>query len=137
MKWIDRQTRAVFVEFSSYNPNINMIMVSSVLVEFLPSGSILSTANFDPLNLFGESLDSVVSFKKLSELFYIGFIVYFMICEIREAIKNGLNEYMRQVLNENINLKFTSKIAIFIMTVLVWQCKKIIFFKVMCDDVRF
>ena len=40
MQWIDRQTRAVFIEFSSFNPNINLIMVSTILVEFLPYGDI-------------------------------------------------------------------------------------------------
>lgn len=33
MGWIDRQTRAVFVEFAVYNPNINLIMVSTILAE--------------------------------------------------------------------------------------------------------
>ena len=35
MNWIDRQTRAVLVEFSAYNPNINLVMVSTILIEFL------------------------------------------------------------------------------------------------------
>jgi hypothetical protein len=55
MQWIDRQTRAVFIKFSSFNPNINLIMVSTILVEFLPFGDILTTARFDHLNLFAES----------------------------------------------------------------------------------
>ena len=95
MQWIDRQTRAVFIEFSAYNPNINMVMVSSISVEFLPSGSILTMASFEPLNLFGESIDSVLSFKTLCELIFMTFIVYFLICEIKEAIKLGFKQYMR------------------------------------------
>ena len=54
MNWIDRQTRAVFAEFSTYNPNINLVMVASILFEFLPSGSILVQPRFDTLNLFAE-----------------------------------------------------------------------------------
>jgi hypothetical protein len=38
MNWIDRQTRAVFVEFSTYNPNINLMMVTTILIEFFSSG---------------------------------------------------------------------------------------------------
>ena len=55
MNWIDRQTRAVFAEFSVYNPNINLVMVSTILVEFLSSGSILTSAKFDLLNFSAES----------------------------------------------------------------------------------
>jgi hypothetical protein len=39
--WIDRQTRAVFVEFNTYNPNIKMFSYNYLLFEFLPTGSIL------------------------------------------------------------------------------------------------
>ena len=93
MEWIDRQTRAIIVEFSVYNPNINIIMVSTILIEFLQSGSILTTARFDPLNLFGE-IGSIVSFGNISILVTMIFIVYFMIFQIREIIKVDLYEYL-------------------------------------------
>jgi len=92
MQWIDRQTRAVFVEFSSFNPNINLIMVSTILVEFLSSGSILTTARFDPLNLFAES--SGISFKTISEIILFAFIVYFMYIQLRDLYKRGILEYL-------------------------------------------
>ena len=62
MKWIDAQTRAVFAEFATYNPNINLVMVTTVLAEFLPSGSILVTPRFDTLNLFSD-IGGFFSFK--------------------------------------------------------------------------
>jgi hypothetical protein len=67
MHWIDRQTRAIFVEFSAYNPNINMVMVTEILFAFLPSGNIISVARFDPLNLFGDSTKRI--FKTILELY--------------------------------------------------------------------
>ena len=54
MGWVDRQTRAVFFQFSLYNPNINMLSVATILIEFLPTGTILVLPRFDPLNLFNE-----------------------------------------------------------------------------------
>ena len=94
MNWIDRQTRAVFVEFSVYNPNINLVMVSTIIVEFLSSGSILTTARFDPLNLFGDiSLNA--SFKLIAEILFIPFLIFFMIIQILECIKMGLKEYIK------------------------------------------
>jgi hypothetical protein len=92
MQWIDRQTRAVFIEFSSYNPNINLIMVSTILVEFLSSGSILTTARFDPLNLFAET--NGISFKTISVIILFIFIIYFMYIQVRDLYKRGILEYL-------------------------------------------
>jgi polycystin 1L2 len=95
MNWVDRQTRAVLVEFSAYNPNINLVMVSTILVEFLSSGSLLTKAQFDPLNLFSES-GGIVSFKTISELIFVAFIVYYLVIEIREMINADIKEYMSE-----------------------------------------
>jgi polycystin 1L2 len=92
MQWIDRQTRAVFIEFSSYNPNINLIMVSTILIEFLSSGSILTTARFDPLNLFAET--NGISFKTISVIILFIYIIYFMYIQVRDLYKRGILEYM-------------------------------------------
>ena len=92
INWIDRQTRAVFVEFSVYNPNINLIMVSTILIEFLSSGSILTTARFDPLNLFNElGVDSTL--KLIFEAIFILFIIYFTAIEIWSLAKTSFKEY--------------------------------------------
>jgi polycystin 1L2 len=95
MQWIDRQTRAVLIEFSAYNPNINLVMVSTILVEFLPAGSILTLAKFDPLNLFSES-SSGISLKTLCELGLLGFAVYFMLRQFSEMVNSELKEYFSQ-----------------------------------------
>jgi len=99
MEWIDRQTRAVFIEFSVYNPNINLVMVSTILVEFLPSGSILTLSRFDPLNLFAESGQNILSFKILCEIIFIGFIFYFLIMEIRNFLNKDLHIYISEFWN--------------------------------------
>jgi hypothetical protein len=52
MEWIDRQTRAIFVEFNLYNPNANLLAVISILFEFSMSGNVVSTPNIVILNLF-------------------------------------------------------------------------------------
>ena len=92
MEWIDRQTRAVFIEFSVYNPNINLVMVSTILVEFLPGGSIFTSVRFDPLNLFSES--GGISVKIILEIIFIVFVLYFMIIQISEIRKHDLKEYI-------------------------------------------
>ena len=94
MNWVDRQTRAVFIEFSTYNPNINLVMVTTILIEFLSSGIILTSARFDPLNLFSESGQNIFSFKIVSEIMFMVFIVYFIFVELRKIIfKRDLKDY--------------------------------------------
>ena len=92
MQWIDRQTRAIFVEFSSYNPNVNLVMVSTILVEFLSSGTILTNARFDPINLFAET--GGISFKIIAELIFVAFVIFFMITQIKSLAKIGIFKYM-------------------------------------------
>ena len=94
MNWIDRQTRVIFVEFSAYNPNINMLMVTTLMFEHLSSGSILSSARFDTLNLFGEIRDGIFSFKIFSEIIFMLLIVFFTIEQILEITKMGPKKYI-------------------------------------------
>lgn len=39
--WIDYYTRAVFLEFTVYNPNINLFAYVNYLFEFPPTGGVL------------------------------------------------------------------------------------------------
>jgi hypothetical protein len=94
MNWIDRQTRAIVIEFSAYNPNINLVMVSTILVEFLSSGSILTTYHFDPLNLFNDIGQSVLSAKMLSLIVFALIAVCYFVMELIKAYRMKLRVYM-------------------------------------------
>jgi hypothetical protein len=83
--WIDRQTRAVVVEFSVYNPNINLIAVAEILIEILPTGTIVRSSRFDPIFLFTDISLFVIIFN----LIYILLIIYFTIQEIRFICEQG------------------------------------------------
>ncbi|CAF0788844.1 unnamed protein product [Adineta steineri] len=48
--WIDNQTRAVIIQLSLYNPNVQLFTSVSLLVEFLSTGAIYSSASFEPMN---------------------------------------------------------------------------------------
>jgi hypothetical protein len=91
LDWIDRQTRAVTVEYSTYNPNINLCSYNILLFEFLPTGQIVTTLKFTPINLFSEQY----SFMVACDILYMLFIVYFMICELRSIVKLKL-KYFKQ-----------------------------------------
>ncbi|RNA30894.1 polycystic kidney disease 1-like 2 [Brachionus plicatilis] len=95
--WIDAQTRGVLVEFSLYNVNLNLFSYCTILFEFLPTGTILNSARFEPVVLYNRD-KSMFYFTTVFNLLYIAFICFFMVKEIRSAIKNGL-VYFKQLWN--------------------------------------
>jgi hypothetical protein len=89
--WIDRQTRAVIVEFSIFNPNTNLIIAAQIVVEFLPTGAILTSARFDPINIFIK----LSLFQVICHIAYMVFIIFFTIQEIRQLFKKGKNHIIQ------------------------------------------
>jgi polycystin 1L2 len=88
--WIDRNTRAVIAEFAAYNPNLNIFIVTSIIYEFLASGTIVAKARFDPLDLFN-GVNGIPVFVLICDILYIAFIIYFAINEICSMIKERRN----------------------------------------------
>ncbi len=82
MNWIDRQTRAVFIEFSLFNPNINLVSVCTFLVEFLPTGNLLKLYRFDQIDLLNIDFSTLNLFKIAAFLIYLLFLFYFLYKEL-------------------------------------------------------
>jgi hypothetical protein len=53
LKWIDQQTRAVIIQMSLYNPNIQMFTSVTFLIELLSAGGIFPSARFEPFQIQG------------------------------------------------------------------------------------
>jgi hypothetical protein len=54
LKWIDEKTRAIFLEFTLYNPNVELLTSVRFLTEFLSTGEISPQYRFDPINISGK-----------------------------------------------------------------------------------
>ena len=52
MKWIDRQTRAIFIQMVTFNPNINLFSYITILFEILPSGNMVNSMVINPIKLY-------------------------------------------------------------------------------------
>ena len=50
LSWIDNQTRAIIIQMTLYNPNVQLFTSVSFLAEFLSVGSIDLQARFEPIN---------------------------------------------------------------------------------------
>ena len=98
INWIDRQTRAVFVEFTIYNPNVNLFSSCLILFEFISTGQIIKSSQFSPINLFDINNSTFISFKIIMNFIYMIFISIFMIKEIAKILKDRVN-YFKQFYN--------------------------------------
>lgn len=88
MSWIDRQTRAVFAEFTLFNPNIQLLCVSTILIEFLPTGNLIKSARMEPVNLFND-FDKTFSFRTFVKIGLILMLVFFLVKEIILLFQKG------------------------------------------------
>ena len=83
LSWIDRETRAIFLQFSLYNPNVELFVAATLLVELLPTGGVFPHFRFEPI--------SFVVFTSLAQLicaiFYLLFVVDLLVVQIRSLIE--------------------------------------------------
>ncbi|XP_078692041.1 polycystin-2-like [Branchiostoma floridae x Branchiostoma belcheri] len=85
--WLDRNTRAVVVEFSIYNAQVNLFSYTRFLLEVLPSGNMMPSYKISPVRLLSyySSLDTL---KLVCQVVYFGFLLYFMYRELRELCRD-------------------------------------------------
>lgn len=50
-RWITRGTRAVIIDFTVYNANVNLFCVAKLVAEFLPTGGVLPTFSLRTIKL--------------------------------------------------------------------------------------
>ncbi|XP_072168341.1 uncharacterized protein [Diadema setosum] len=97
MMWIDQQTRAVFLEFTVYNPTTNSHVVSLCVVEFTPTGGATPVVKFQAMTLdhyYGPFAYFVMAGEAifvLLELFYGYREVKKIIKEKKAYFKNAWN----------------------------------------------
>ena len=92
MNWIDKSTRAVFIEFTLYNPNINLFCSIVLLFELLPSGNIIPIISFNTMNLWTTSREVMVTGCMAA---YLIVVLVLMAREIK-TIKRMKKAYFKQ-----------------------------------------
>eukprot|EP01028_Stygiella_incarcerata_P009042 TRINITY_DN413_c0_g1_i1.p1 TRINITY_DN413_c0_g1~~TRINITY_DN413_c0_g1_i1.p1 ORF type:complete len:703 (+),score=182.28 TRINITY_DN413_c0_g1_i1:265-2373(+) len=105
-KWLDRSTRAVFIDFTLFNANLNLFSVIRLLVEFPPTGGSVPTSVFRSLPLFKyvSTGDYVVL---VFELLFVCMVLYYTLEEIADIYSEGW-DYFKSLWNyiDWINLVF-------------------------------
>lgn len=71
--WIDRQTRAVLVRMSLYNPSIPLFTSATIIAELLPASGVFTSARFEPLDFDGKLLFNISSLNFTSIQYFFSF----------------------------------------------------------------
>ena len=106
--WIDRETRAVFLEFTVYSTNLNMFAYISLLSEFPETGSLLHFTNiftFRSLQLTG----SLGTFTRICEILFLLMTIIWVIVIALELLKKRwtfFHEFWNIVELANVCLSF-------------------------------
>ncbi|GAA6232563.1 polycystic kidney disease 2-like 1 protein [Lates japonicus] len=81
--WLDRGTRAVFIDFSTYNANINMFCVIRLVVEFPATGGAIPSYQIRTVKLI-RYITNWDYFILGCEMVFCLFILYYIVEEILE-----------------------------------------------------
>ncbi|KAJ7382449.1 hypothetical protein OS493_034886 [Desmophyllum pertusum] len=95
--WVDRQTRAVIVEFSVFNPTSNILAVCSLFFELLQTGQATVFKRIDTISLY--NTDSILQvFQGLCLVIFFA-MVFFKFGETIVAVVRQRRRYFRLVWN--------------------------------------
>ncbi|XP_027877842.1 polycystic kidney disease protein 1-like 2 [Xiphophorus couchianus] len=81
-KWLDKYTRAVFVEFTVYNANVNLFCIATLLMETLAVGAFQFYSDLQAIGLY-TSTGGLYFFVMASEIIYLLFILYYMFKQVK------------------------------------------------------
>ncbi|TRY56170.1 hypothetical protein DNTS_002527 [Danionella cerebrum] len=81
--WLDRGTRAVFLDFSVYNGNVNLFCIVRLLVEFPATGGAVSSWRFQTVRLI-RYVSSWDYFVGMCEVVFCLFVLYYLVEEYLE-----------------------------------------------------
>ncbi|XP_068718371.1 polycystin-2-like protein 1 [Montipora capricornis] len=90
--WLDRGTRAVFIDFTVYNANINLFCIVRLLFEYPATGGCIPSFNFRTVKLI-RYVTNLDYFVMGCEGIFILFIIYYTIEEILEIRKHRLKYF--------------------------------------------
>ena len=92
-EWVDLYTRAVFVEYTVYNPNINLFAFVNFLMEFPAIGGVMPFPRVTSFHVYS-GVGSMGTVLVFAELLYAVVIIYFMVHEFMKFRKQR-KEYFR------------------------------------------
>ncbi|KAM9346888.1 polycystin-1-like protein 2 [Symphorus nematophorus] len=119
-KWLDMYTRAIFVEFTVYNANVNLFCIVKLLFETTAIGAFRFNSELQTVRLY-QSTGGLHIFVMAAEIIYMLFIIYYMFLQ-GKSMKQQRWAYFRNkwnLLELTIILLSWSAVAVFIKRTLL------------------
>ncbi|KAE8299520.1 Polycystic kidney disease protein 1-like 2 PC1-like 2 protein Polycystin-1L2 Precursor [Larimichthys crocea] len=119
-KWLDMYTRAIFVEFTVYNANVNLFCIVTLLLESTGVGAFQFNSDLQSVRLY-PSTGGLHIFVMIAEIIYLLFILYYMFLQ-GKLMKQQRWAYFRSkwnLLELTIILLTWSAVAVFIQRTLL------------------
>lgn len=88
LRWIDQGSRALWVDFTAYNGNINLFMSGRLFLEFPPTGGVMASYRFLTLKLI-RYVTGYDYFLLALEGCFVAFTLWYTFEEVMEAKVNG------------------------------------------------
>ncbi|XP_065660228.1 polycystin-1-like protein 2 isoform X3 [Hydra vulgaris] len=93
LRWIDRQTRAIIIEFALFNPATNYFSMVTMVLEFLASGGVLPDFSVHTFKLYSSTKGT--GFAMLgSQILFIIMMLLFSIRECRFLYRSGWRYFL-------------------------------------------
>ena len=93
-EWVDKYTRAIFVEFTVYNGYSNLYCVTNLLLEFTAAGGVVPF-----IQLLSTRIDRYVGnfliFVLVCEVSFVLFTLFFTYREFKRFLKTEFKDYMK------------------------------------------
>ena len=86
--WLDRYTRAIFLEFTTYNPNVNMFCLITLVSEIIPTGAYYQFNKVYPVRLYRYYGPNLLAIMVL-EIILMTFLLYFAYREFKKWRREG------------------------------------------------
>jgi len=111
-RYIDLQTRAVFVDFASYNAQLDKMVVGRLLAELPPGGGLVPYAEFHSVRVYGFHTD-----EDSTEQILYGVVALFYLFYAGEEFLKLREEGPRKFFKSAINIAMILNIALFVFQV--------------------
>ena len=95
-QWIDKGTRLISLEFSVYNPNVNLFTSCVIYYELFEGGGQTITWKFQPAKLLSISSNFGDQIVVLCEIIFIGATVFFTLRELWEIKQRKCSYFSSQ-----------------------------------------
>uniref|UniRef100_A0A1I8GMZ4 PLAT domain-containing protein n=2 Tax=Macrostomum lignano TaxID=282301 RepID=A0A1I8GMZ4_9PLAT len=87
LQWLDRQTRAVFIDLAFYNPNVNLFGIGTIVFELSGTGGMVGIYRFQAANLLSFLGSGLKSFEIACQVLFCLMLLGMIIKELRNIYK--------------------------------------------------